>query len=576
MGTVLSILSVLIIGQIVSLQLNPQQVEHFLEESTEYSGKMEVIKPTRGKIYDRWGHLLAGNSIVYEVGVELAYVKNPHTIALAMNVVLGKDYKEILDAASTEPSEDAIYMVIDDFVSQEKIDQLTHFKDDLKNTNIENSNNESPSLNGLVFHPHLQRSYAEKELASNILGFVSREGKGYFGVEENYNDLLGGTPLKVWVPNDPNKVEELPETPEGASLILTIDREIQRSMELIIDKAIQESGAQSGTIVVLDPRNGEIISLASTPRLDLNKYWEYSEIYTDSTPFNRAVSQAYEPGSVFKVLTMATALDTGAVKPETSFVDTGVFEIGGAYIRNWNSGAWGPQNMQGCLQHSLNVCLAWVASQVGAKDFYPYIRAFGIGHLSGVDLAGDVAGRLKTPGDEDWYDADLGTNAFGQGVSATPLQMAVAISAIANDGKIMSPRIVHSIVNDDRQYNTKPRISSNPITPETARTLSEMLANSLEEEASTALVEGYRLAGKTGTAEIPTPYGYTSNVTNASFVGWGPADDPQFLVYIWLEEPLSSPWGSVVAAPVFHQAAEKLVVLLNIPPDNIRSQLDSH
>jgi len=229
--------------------------------------------------------------------------------------------------------------------------------------------------------------------------------------------------------------------------------------------------------------------------------------------------------------------------------------------------------MLGCMQHSLNVCLAWVASELGADRFYSYMQAFGFGHLTGIEMAGEDPGRLKLPGDYDWYDADLGTNAFGQGISVTPLQMAAAISSVANDGKMMAPHIVRSLINNDRQYNTTPQIVGTPITSETARTLSEMLAISLETESSDALVEGYRVSGKTGTAEIPTPYGYTSNQTNASFVGWGPVEDAKFLVYVWLEKPETSIWGSVVAAPVFREAVERLVILMNIPPDGVRQDL---
>jgi cell division protein FtsI/penicillin-binding protein 2 len=203
------------------------------------------------------------------------------------------------------------------------------------------------------------------------------------------------------------------------------------------------------------------------------------------------------------------------------------------------------------------------------------MRAFGIGHLSGVDMAGEVPGRLKFPGDGDWYDADLGTNAFGQGVAATPLQMAVASAAIANDGKLMAPHIVRAVVNKGQQFDTQPRLIGMPISSKTANTLTEMLATSLVDEASDALVEGYEVAGKTGTAEIPTPYGYSSNATNASFVGWGPVDDPQFLVYVWLEKPTSSPWGSIVASPVFREVVETLVVLMDIPPDEVRKKLYS-
>ena len=430
-----------------------------------------------------------------------------------------------------------------------------------------------PSLAGLEFTPHLMRSYPEKELASNILGFVSHEGKGYFGVEEKFNDLLAGTPETVWVSMDPNKAEEIPEVPPGASLILTIDRSIQKEMEDVLDKALKDSGADAGTILVLDPKTGEILAMATTPRLNLNKFWQYGEVFPDSTPFNRAISQAYEPGSVFKVLTMSAAIDSGTVDPDTPFLDTGAIEVGGITIHNWDNGAWGPQTMLSCMQHSLNVCLSWVATKVGANTFYRYMQAFGIGHLTGIELAGEKAGRLKQPGDGDWFEADLATNSFGQGVSATPLQMITAVSALANGGKMMTPHILYSMIDNGRQYNTSPQVAGTPISADSAHILTNMLAKSLEKESSNALVDGYRVAGKTGTAEIPTPSGYTSGQTNASFVGWGPVDDPRFVVYVWLEKPEESIWGSVVAAPVFKEAVEHLVILMNLPPDKIRRKL---
>jgi cell division protein FtsI/penicillin-binding protein 2 len=209
-----------------------------------------------------------------------------------------------------------------------------------------------------------------------------------------------------------------------------------------------------------------------------------------------------------------------------------------------------------------------------ASTFYSYLDDFGFGHLTGVELAEEVPGRLKLPGDSDWYEADLGTNSFGQGVTVTPVQMLMALSAIANgQGNMVVPHVVHSIANQGRQFEIAPQIAGTPISAKTARTLTDMLAVSLEQEASTALVEGYRVAGKTGTAEIATDDGYTSKLTNVSFVGWGPVDDPQFLVYIWLQKPTLSPWGSVVAAPVFSEVVNRLVVLMNIPPDGVRQAM---
>jgi cell division protein FtsI/penicillin-binding protein 2 len=173
-------------------------------------------------------------------------------------------------------------------------------------------------LNGLAFKPHFQRSYPEDELASNVLGFVTRDGRGYFGIEEKYNDLLAGNPVQVWVPSDPNKAWRSRKVPNGTNLVLTINRDLQAKVESILDKSLIEYGAQNGTIIVMDPRNGEILAMASTPRMDLNNYGNYFSLYDNGSQYNRSIGMAYEPGSVLKVLTMAAALDTGTVRPETT------------------------------------------------------------------------------------------------------------------------------------------------------------------------------------------------------------------------------------------------------------------
>jgi cell division protein FtsI/penicillin-binding protein 2 len=501
---------------------------------------------------------------------------NPDTVSLMASTLLGKDYQEIkalLDFGDEEPPYS--YLMLADYVSEDKVNDIREYQESLQGS-LEpgvSASGKAHSLSGLIFKPHLARTYPEKALASNVLGFVTREDRGYFGVEEHYNELLAGVTKSVVVSTDPNMAANTPDTPEGASLVLTIDREIQASVEEILDKAVQESGSESGTIVVMDPNNGEILAMASSPRINLNEYWRVVELFPNNQPFNLGVS-SYEPGSVFKVITMAAALDSKSVKPETVFVDTGLIEVGGIPIRNWNWGAWGPQDMTGCLQHSLNVCLAWIATEMGAGTFYDYLRDFGFGHLTGIELSDEVHGRLKMPGDGDWYESDLGTNSFGQGITVTPAQMLMALSAIANnEGNMMVPHIVYSIANQGRQFEINPQVAGSPISAKTARTLTNMLAVSLEKEASVALVEGYRIAGKTGTAEIATEGGYNTELTNASFVGWGPVDDPRFLVYVWLQKPLSSPWGSVVAAPVFSEVVNRLVVLMDIPPDGVRQAM---
>ncbi len=553
-----------ILFQMVRIQTDPQ-ARAWLVEQDPYNGAWVTYYPARGEIYDRNGNLLAGNQTIYEIGVDLQAVRDPESVALAASVYLGLDYNRTL-AQITEPAEGILYVVLADHVPPEQANKLIELQEVLMN------DPSGQSLAGLRFVPHLERSYPEGALASNVIGFTTREGQGYYGVEEKYNSLLAGVPVTLWVPSDPNRAEELPDIPPGATLILTLDRQIQAAAEETLDSALQTYGARSGVIIVMDPQTGEILAMAVTPRMDLNRYWEYENIFVGETPFNRAISQAYEPGSVLKVLTMAAALDSGTVTPDTVFLDTGTIIVGGGYIHNWDGGAWGYQDMTGCLEHSLNVCLAWTAVEMGADTFYGYMQSFGLGRLTGIDLAGEHPGRLKLPGDGDWYPIDLGTNAFGQGVAVTPIQMVMAGSAIANEGRMVYPHVLHAIVQDGQQRAMSTQIVGRPISPETARALNQMLVESLSNETSLANVPGYTLAGKTGTAQIPTAYGYDPRQTNASFIGWGPADDPRFLVYVWLERPTASPWASQVAAPVFRQMVEQLVVLMNIPPDDIRLQ----
>ena len=462
-------------------------------------------------------------------------------------------------------------MVVKDFVPSDKARELQSLKSELV---AKYAGAGDASLSGLDFKAHLMRSYPENSLASNVLGFVTLENRGYFGVEEKYNDLLSGVPVTVWVPEDPNRAGELPKVPKGADLILTIDREIQAMVEEELQKGVQESGSAAGTIIVMDPRTGGIMAMASTPGMDLNDFSNYTTIYHNASEFNRGVSMQYEPGSVFKILTMAAAIDSGTVVPGTTYLDTGFYEIGGRFIYNWDQGAWSPQNMVGCLEHSLNVCMARLADLMGEDTFYTYMRRFGIGHPTGIDLSMEAAGRLKVPGDEDWYKVDLGTNSFGQGVAVSPIQLMAAASALANDGKMVYPHVLYAMVSNGSQNNTPAQTLDTPISPQSARTVSEMLALAMEDGKSVANVEGYRLAGKTGTAQIPGADGqYDPKLTNASFIGWGPLDDPKFMVYVWLERPQKSDWAAYVASPIFHDVVEKLVVLLGIPPDAVRHQL---
>src|SRR5687768_3745644 len=563
----LALVAMAVIVQMFRIQ-SSEQAMIFISQGDRYAGEFHMFYPERGEIYDRHGHLLAGNRTVYEVGVSLSEMEDPEAMANILSKYLGLTFEDVYDKLMNSP-ESWEYIVVQDYVGAETVTALQALTQQLDETN-------DARLSGLGFKPHFQRSYPETDLASNVLGFVTRDGRGYFGIEEKYNDLLAGNPVQVWVPRDPNKALEIPRVPNGTTLVLTLNRDLQASVESILDDALLEHGAENGTIIVMDPRNGEILAMAATPRMNLNDYGNYFSLYDNGSEYNRSIGMAYEPGSVLKVLTMAAALDSGAVRPDTQFIDSGSIQVGGITIQNWNRDAWGQQNMVGCLQHSLNVCLAWISSQMGSQTFYGYMERFGLGHPTGIDLSGEAMGRLKVPGDTDWYPVDLGTNAFGQGISITPLQMLMATSAIANEGRMVTPHVLYSMVRDGHQYNVPSQYAGSPISAETAHTLTEMLAISLEQESSQALLAGYRLAGKTGTAQIPTDFGYDSFHTNVSFIGWGPVDDPQFMVYIWLQRPSSSIWSSETTAPVFSKVAEQTVIQLNIPPDIVRHQLSTN
>lgn len=564
----LALFALAIIVQLTRIQNSPEAAI-FRQQAENYAYEWKTFYPNRGEIYDRNGRLLAGQKTVYEIGVDLNTVTDPHAISFAVSNTLGMDYNQIMNVLQSPP-EGISYIVIADFVEAHNALYLQELK---KALNDEAPTGSVGGLTGLQFKSHPQRSYPENALGSNILGFVNREGRGYFGVEEKYNDLLAGNPVQVLVPTDPNKAFEIPDVADGTTLILTINRDLQAAAEDILDDSLTEYGATEGVIIVMNPQNGELLALATSRRMDLNKFWNYDVVYNNATDFNPVISKTYEPGSVLKILTMAAALDSNTVAPSTTYLDTGSILIGGVTIQNWDRNPWGVQNMIGCLQHSLNVCMVSIASQMGASTFYGYMDAFGLGHLTGVDMSGEAAGRLKIPGDSDWYPVDLGTNSFGQGVAVTPIQMMAATSAVANDGRMVIPHVLYAMVREGRQYNVPAQYGGSPISTQTADTLSEMLAISLESESSLALVPGYRVAGKTGTAQIPVNGLYDSSETNASFIGWGPVDDPQFMIYVWLEKPSTSPWGSDTAAPVFSEMAQKAVILLDIPPDTIRHQI---
>ncbi len=419
-----------------------------------------------------------------------------------------------------------------------------------------------------------KRVYLEHQMACHVLGFVTRDHEVFYGVEEFYDDELrgiqgswGGTGdvLDVQISIGPGKLV-LPQ--DGHHVVLTIDRTIQQIAEEELRRGISEYQAETGTIIVMDPHTGAILAMTSYPGYDPNLYFEEAirkEVFT-----NPAMSKHYEPGSVFKVITMAAALDTDIYSRDSSYNDMGQILVGGKVIQNWDRKAYGVRTMTELLRYSLNVGAATLSTSLGSDTFYDYLHRFGFGEITGIDLPHESPGILRVPGDADWREADLGTNAFGQGIAVTPLQMITAIAAVANDGVLPTPRIVQRIEREDQtiqEFHSPP--GRQVIASSTARQLTEMLVESLAGKENLN-IPGYSIAGKTGTAQIPVPGGYHEQDTIASFVGYAPADDPQFIILVKLDRPQESPWGSEVAVPVFRRMAQKLFVYLDIPPDEVR------
>ncbi len=593
-----SLFGVAIIAQMIRIQLTVNPSDFPVPGSL---GQWETAASRRGLILDRNGHVLAGNQTVYSVDVnfeefyqsgEIEEVKILAELAIE---VFGINNPYLLGFLQQEPRPLTKNITVERFATQEDLLQYLALVEDfyagITPGLVEGESTEEFSISleervevldcydliRVSCTPHLIRSYPEKKLASNIIGFVMRDTKeGQLGIEEKYDSTLFGNDRTLWALWDPHKADQAPDPDDGANIILTIDSVFQADVEAILDNTIKKTGALAGTVIVMNPKNGEILAMASSPRADINQYWSndyYDIINNHENIFNYAI-KSYEPGSVVKVLTMAAALDAGVVEPDTEFIDEGEIEIGGVTIKNWNEKAWGPQDMTSCMQNSLNVCLAWVATELESESFYNYFQDFGFGQMTGIELSGEAPGLVKSYWSPDYTRSELATNAFGQGIEITPIQMVKAISAIANGGEMVAPRIIHSIIDNGYRYTPPKTVVGHPVSAETAQTLTDMLQESLQNESSLALVPGYSLAGKTGTAEIYIPgIGYKSSATNTSFVGWGPTDDPQFLVYVWIAKPSASIWGSVIAAPVFRKVVEKLVIHLGIPPDAVRMTL---
>ena len=515
----------------------------------------EAVPARRGRILDANGDLLAGNMAADFVYAVPTQIKDPADVSARLAPALDTTPEKLLPLIS------------------DKDKQYVRLAGGRKLSPDESARVAALRLPGIFLEPTTSRVYPEKQLAAHLLGFVDQDNQGWYGLEGQYGDVVGGTPGHIRAERDTagNEIafssRQFQAPVDGQDLVLTIDRTIQYVAERELDRAIVQHKASGGTVIVMQPHTGEILAMASRPAFDPNRYGEYGE--HPEVFANPAVTYLYEPGSTFKIFTMAGALNDGIVTPATTYNDTGVFPVGGYNLHNWDNKANGITNMTQLLEKSSNVGAATVAFREGKERFYRYVNLFGFGQATGIDLQGEIPGLVKNPSGKEWGEVDLATNSFGQGISVTPIQIATAASAVANGGIMMRPFVLRGVIDPQTGKvvrRTQPQIVRQVITRETANTLLTMLWNAAENgETKGQLVPGYRTAGKTGTASIPVNGAYDNDLTIASFVGMVPAQDPQFVVLVKIDKPTDEPWGSLIAKPAFSLIAQELTRYLKIP-----------
>lgn len=433
---------------------------------------------------------------------------------------------------------------------------------------------EKLEIEGLGFQAEEDRAYPEASTAAQVLGFVGKDEDGgdvgYFGLEGYYDLSLTGK--RGFKSRESNAIgvpiifgDNKESSPiGGVNLITHIDKTIQFLVEKGLQKGLEKYGAVSGNIVVSRPEDGAILAMASLPSYDPKKYYEYGDTFFK----NPVISDTFEPGSIFKPIIMASAIDAGEVEPDTVCdVCDRPYQVDKYFIRTWNNQYNPGSTMKDVIIHSDNVGMAFVGSHLGADKMHDYLTSFGFGKTTGVDLQGEVTPSIREKGT--WNIVDLATTSFGQGIAVTPIQMVQALNAIANGGKVFTPQVVDKIEVAGNTEDIKPVEISQVISEEAADKITDMMIAAVKDgEAKWAVPKGFVIAGKTGTAQIPVAGHYDSEKTIASFVGFAPPSDPKFLMLITLREPQSSPWASETAAPLWFDIARDIFPYLGIRPDD--------
>lgn len=525
--------------------LQVEKYDHYAAKAVEQQQRVVVLDPPRGTLYDARGRQLAVSVEVSSIAAHPAVIEDPAEAARQIAEILGIDRK----ALEARLQSDKSFVWVQRKVDQPRADAVKALE-----------------LKGVDFLPESKRYYPMRTLAAQILGYVGLDNHGLGGLEYLYDDtvatekgrrtvMLDGLNGTVMYPN-----LDSAEARPGSDLHLTLDAALQNIMERELAKGVEESGGKSGMAVMMDPHTGAILAMASYPTFDPNRYGKYDE----STWRNAPVMDAVEPGSTFKMITLAAALEAGVVDPlQTYFCGNGQIRIGRTLIRDHTPFA--NLTVREVIAKSSNVGAIKLGWAAGRERLYSTIEAFGFGSPTGIDLPSESAGLLR-PLDR-WSPITPAYVSFGQGVSVTALQMTNAFAAIANGGRLLKPYIVDSI-GEPRQDEPRREVVGLPISPSSVRQIRSMLESVvLDGTAKTASLDGYRAAGKTGTAQKATTTGYAANRYMAGFSGFAPVSKPALVMSVIVDEPWPRYHGGEVAAPIFAAIAHQTLLYLGVPPD---------
>ncbi len=532
--------------------LQIQQRDRLAERATKQYQRRLPIVSRRGTIYDRAGRELAVSLKVPSVFAQPAAVEDPAETAKALAPILEQPARDILARLTADKP----------FVWMQR--QM----DPAKGEAITDLN-----LKGIGLYPESRRYYPRQELAAHVLGMMGVDDRGLEGLEDQYDDLLGGQPQFVAAQQDAlGRVIFRQEEPERRApvfdLILTIDEVIQYIAERELQRAVERSRAKAGTAIVMDPWTGEILALANQPTYDPNNYQKSGA----AARRDRAVTDAFEPGSVFKVILAAGGLEEGVIRPgDRFFGENGAIEVSGVTIRDHEKHGW--LTVREILTQSSNVGAIKIGQKLGKSLYYHYISSFGFGSLTGLDLPGETPGLMRRP--KSWSALSLSVLSMGQEISVTPVQIATAFSAVANGGNLVRPHVVHALKAQDGSLSREvdPGVIRRVISAETAQTLLEMLRGVVEDgTGKEAALEEYTVAGKTGTAQKmdPATGRYSHQKIVASFVGAVPAESPRLVILVLIDEPEALRWGGSIAAPTFREIARDALQYLQVPPSPSR------